>query len=439
MRAASLLLLSLALALGCGDDDDTGVTPMDAGTDAGPSGPSLRDEATPVVFSEVYSAVSYTEGGFDREYLPIDLAVHPDGELWVVQRMERDPAFDDDTECTTAGLSGAPNDCVSQQGTTVGISDPAADEPATAENGRASLVMDANAWHFMRRPAAIAFGAEELVLHPDDPGAEGADLTEPITYVDTFATCHEHWTGNTTDQPPFIGPTLWTADPEVYNGMNGSFEWSNGSHLDMVHGTQYCMGIAYERENIYWVHNGAGGVIDRYDFGAPHHAGHHDHEDANVERYLMPVGDELVRVPNVPSNMLIDGETLWIADTGNGRVLRFDLSSPVVRFGTFTTSDGYPGESFEGLTYGAVLDAPTLEAEWGGPALPSGLAMLPDGTMVVASHDTGHLTLFDADGTVVRTIDTGLGAGLGGVTVLGGDVYFVQMTERRVYRVDLVE
>ncbi len=433
-----LLLSSLLLALACGDDDGASDTDLGmVGMDAGPPGPSLRD--SPVSFATVYEATRYTQLGYDRAYLPMDVAAHPNGQLWVVQQMERDGSFDEDNECTQRGLSGDPDDCVSLQGTTVAITDPAAAEPATEANGRVRIVMDANAWHFMRRPAAIAFGATELTLDPSDPGAAETGITEPLVLRDTFATCHEHWTGNPTDMPPFIGPTLWTSDPTIYDGTNGSFSWSNGSHLDMVHATQYCMGIAYESENVYWTFNGQYGLIDRYDFGAPHHPGHYDHDDGEVTRYLLPEGDEMSRVENVPSNMVIADRQLWIADTGNGRVLRFDLDSPATRFGTFTSYEGYAGDTMEGMGYTTVLDRTALEAEWGGTAEPSGLAVLADGSVLVANHATGHLTLIEADGTIVRTIDTEMGAGIGGLTTVGENVYFVQMDQRRIVRIDLVE
>lgn len=404
--------------------------------------PSMSTLATgaPVTFATVYDAVSYQAGrGVTRPWLPVDLAVHPDGELWVVQRMERDPEFDEETECTMRGLAGQPNDCVSLQGSTVAIIEPAALEPARADNGRARLVVDANSWHFMRRPSAIAFGHPDLPFDIDDPGAMEAGLTEPRTYANTFATCHEHWTGNTTDDSPFIGPTLWTADPAIYNGENGMFTWSNGSHLDMVHATQYCMGIAYERDNVYWTFNGALGSLDRYDFVAPHHAGHYDHNDGVVTRFLLREGDDLLRLPFVPSNMVIDGSSLFVADTGNGRVLRFDISSPVTEFATFTTYEGLAATMMESIAYSVVADAAALGATWNtaGPE-PSGLALLDAETLVVADHATGQVTLLALDGAPIRTLDTGTGPGLGGLTVLDGRVYFVQMEERRVYRIDVM-
>jgi len=431
VKSISIALVSLAL-VACGD----GMAMPDP--DAGPPPANTLRDGAEAQYAPVYEAVSYTAGGWDREWLPKDLAVHPGGQLWLVQQMERDPDFDDDTECTQRGLSGAPNDCVSQQGSTVAILDPGAAELATAENGRANVVVDANSWHFMRRPSSIAFGAAETTLNPDDPGAEGAGLTEPVTFTNTFATCHEHWTGNPTDMPAFIGPTLWTADPAIYNGENGMFDWSNGSHLDMVHATQYCMGIAHERDNVYWTFNGAEGTLDLYDFGKPHFQGHHDHSDGDVTRFYMPEGEELSRMPYVPSNMVLVGNHLYLADTGNGRVLRFDIDSEVSEEFSFRTFENLPATGMVGIAYEVLLDAETLGAEWGGASQPSGLAMLDDETLAVANHATGHISLFDLDGTPVRTLDTGTGVGLGGMTALDGTLYFVQMSERRVYRIDVI-
>ena len=426
--SSSLLVVGLA---GCGEPTMMMPPPVEPPL-------TLRDGA-PVTFVPIYDAVSYEAGGVTREWLPVDVTAHPDGEIWLVQRMERDPDFDDETECTTRGIeAGAPNDCVSLQGSTVAVLDPTFMEPATEENARAWLVVDANSWHFMRRPSSIAFGNPRLPFEPTDPGASEAGVTDPRFYTNTFATCHEHATGNNTDGGAFIGPTLWTADSTIYNGDNGEFEWSNGSHLDMLHATQYCMGIAYERDNVYWTFNGDEGTLDRYDFVAPHYTGHYDHNDGIVTRYVLGDGDSLRRLPYVPSNMVISGSSLFIADTGNGRVLRVDLESSFTERGRFNTYEGIPATIMENVGYEVLADATELGAEWGvGTPEPSGLALLDDETLVVADHASGNVTLLALDGAPVRTIDTGTGAGLGGLTVLDGRIYFVQMTERRLYRIDV--
>jgi len=425
--------VSLVLFAACSDT----ATPMST-PDAGPPPPPTLRTGAAVAFVPVYDAVTYEEREVRRDWLPVDLAVHPAGELWVVQRMTRDPNFDDETECTQRGLEGSPNDCISLQGSTVALREPASAEPATGANGRANLVVDANAWHFMRRPSSIAFGAAELRVEPGTPGADGTLITEAVLYANTFATCHEHQTANPTDQSPFIGPTLWTSDPTIYNGENGSFEWSNGSHLDMVHATPYCMGIAYEGGNAYWSFNGAAGTLDRYDFGSPHFTGHYDHGDGAVTRMILGEEESVLRLPYVPSNLEMFGTDLYVADTGNGRLLRIDTASIPTETGSFSTFEGLPATLARGMAWEVVADAALLREQWGGASEPSGLAFLDAETLVVANHATGHLTLLELDGTPIRTIDTGTGPGLGGLATIDGTLYFVQMNERRVYRMDLL-
>lgn len=447
MHRRPTALLPLLLALGCADP-----APM-VEPDAGPplDPPTLETDAV-VTFATVYESGPFVpyEGAEARDFIPMDLSVSPAGELWVVQRVRRDDRFDDETECASSSQFGQPNDCPYLTGGTVAITDPGAAEAASEANGRAEVVVDHNAWHFMRRPSAIAFGAAQVRIEPGDLGAvDGAGnniIDEPLVLANSFATCHEHATGNFTDQPAFIGPTLWTADPEFYNGENTSYTWTggappNGSHLDMVHATQYCMGIAYGGESewgsIYWVFNGQEGTIDRYDFGSPHVPGHYNHDDGYVKRYVF--GDALARLPNVPSNLEVAGDALFIADTGNGRVVRLDSTNEGTITATFRTFDSLVGDVVEDVPLTEVIGASALEAEWGARVEPSGLAMLDEDTLVVASHASGHLTLMSTEGEVVRTIDTGTGEGLGGVTVMDGVIYFVQMRERRVYRVDVDE
>jgi hypothetical protein len=158
-----------------------------------------------------------------------------------------------------------------------------------------------------------------------------------------------------------------------------------------------------------------------------------------VTRYLLAEGDSLARVPFVPSNMVIEGSSLFVADTGHGRVLRFDLASAATELITFETHEGLPATMMENLAYEVIADASALSAAWStSTPQPSGLALLDAETIVVADHATGQISLLSLDGMPIRTLDTGTGPGLGGLTVLEGRVYFVQMTERRVYRIDVM-
>lgn len=451
MRIANILI-ALALSstiLACSADDRPAV-----GTDGGTEPPA--DSAVPlpplkadgvVTASAIYEAEDFRDprnSRVEREWVPVDLSVGPWGELWAIQRVTRrtDIAFDDTTECTERGAYSNDyddDDCTSLYGSTVSIADPANAEPASADNGRAIVVSDYNSAHFMRRPSGIAFGAPETTLNPG-PGSMTMDgeqlLSEPISYIFPFANCSDHMTGNLTDGAPFNGPSLWTADPSIYNGDNGTEAWSNGSHLDMVHGTSYCTGIAWERDNVFWAINGAADSFDRYDFAEPHLAGHYYHEDATITRYQW-AGDGPVRVADVPSNAVVSNGVLYVADSGNGRVISMDLDATGTPAGTFFSYEGLESDRIADAPLATVIDEAALAAAWGGAAVPSGLAVLDDETLVVGNNATGHISLLGMDGSIIRTIDTGLGAGTGGLTVFNGVIYFVHMTERRIYRLDV--
>jgi hypothetical protein len=393
----------------------------------------------------VYEAV-YASGPMlpaSREWLPWDLSVSPKGDLWVVQRMPRHPDFDDTTECPSTAGGGTPHDCGGLQGSTVSIQNPASAEPASEENGRARLVVDANSWHFMRRPSGIAFGAEEIWIDPEDPGAYDPDsgqpvIDEPTAYTDTFATCSEHFTGNYTDAPAYNGPSLWSGDPAIYTGFNGPYSWSNGSHLDMLHGTGYCMGIAWDEENRYWLFNGELGTLDHYDFVAPHVPGHYYHGDAVVTRIDFGA-DPLARRVDVPSNMATLGGGLYIADSGNARVVRFDTEATGTVIDSFSTADPIAGDVIGGIPLESVLSAGDLAEAWGADPAPSGLAVLDEGHLVIGDATSGKISVVTLEGEILRTLDLGLGGGLGGLTVIDGTVYLAHGVLRRVYRLDVAE
>lgn len=456
-----ITLLSLILAMACGDDStlpiadvgsfDAGasdggpdVGSFDGGTDAGPSG--IRGGE--LSFTPIYAAGEANDrnAGEMRPWIPVDLDEGTDGELWVIHRMDREEEFTDAEECTQRGIStrGSDDDnCFGLQGGTASIANPSAPEMATVANNRVNFVVDQNSFHFMRRPSAIAFGMAEDILEPGDPGTldmEGNPLiTETQVLPHIFATCAEHATGNLTDDPPFIGPSLWTGDREIYVDGEVPYSWSNGTHLDMVHGTQYCMGMAWERDQVFWVLNGSVGSIDRYDFGEPHSPGHFYHEDAIVSRYLPP-RDALGRVADVPSNLEIDGDTLFIADTHNARIVTLSLTEDIAPTRLWRTYENIEGDIIDDPTLTELITSAELLAEWGADAQPSGLATVDADTLVIADHNSGQISVIDRNtGEIVRTVDTELGAGIGGMTAMQGSIYFAHMTTRQVYRIDIAE
>jgi hypothetical protein len=382
-----LLGLPLAITLGCSSSpSDPAPKPQ---PEPSPVVPQLGDGSA--VLTPIY------EAGSGREATALAFNPARPDELWVLLREPYEGL-----PCTQKEKQG----CAALGGRVAIVRGAGGSEP-TAE-----LKTDPNAWHFMRRPIALAFGAGE-----------------------TFATCGEFWTANFEDgAAEYIGPTLWSSDPEIFARsqpppQDGSFE-PNGSHLDMLHETPFCMGIAHERDNVYWTFNGKLGAIDRYDFKQPHPPGADDHSDGELLRW---VEGELLRVDDTPSHMAYDPDSarLLVADSGNGRVVALD------------TTSGTPGEELP--TYDAIavhqrIDGASLTelVPPGVVGLPSGLA-LAGGTLFVGDRATGILHAFDLQGALLGSLDTGVGPDtLAGITVGPDDrLYFVDQYAGRVVRIDV--
>lgn len=160
--------------------------------------------------------------------------------------------------------------------------------------------IDGNAWHFMSLSTAIAFSPEN----------------------ENFGTSPGVYDANHNGGAPFTGPALWSSDMSIYARPSGG----NGSHLDMLHESPYCMGIAHEKDNIFWVFDGDASQIVKYDFKSDHGPGNANHDDGEVDRYI---GISVTRKIGVPSHMVIDKSTGWlyIADTGGKRILRMKINS----------------------------------------------------------------------------------------------------------------
>jgi hypothetical protein len=219
---------------------------------------------------------------------------------------------------------------------------------------------------------------------------------------------------------------LW--DPALFGEPAGPGQ--NGLHLDMLHDTPFCMGIAHEVDNVYWTFNGDVGAIDRYDFKMPHQPGGEDHSDGELLRY---VEGALQRVPRVPSHLDYDETSGWlyIADTGHGRVVRL------------ATASGSLGEelfSYDPIAVHNRMDGATLEevVPAGMLARPSGLT-LHRGIVFVGDNASGTIYAFTTDGRLARSLDTGLAAGeLGGVAIgPEGQAFFANLVTSEVTRIDL--
>jgi hypothetical protein len=312
------------------------------------------------------------------------------GELWVALRQ-----FPSGKPCTLDIDTG----CSALRGMMGVVSD------ATGAAPRSVIKEDGNSWHFMRRPTAIAWGDDAL-----------------------FSACGEGHTDNyEDDSTPYAGPALWSSDPSIFGVEPASDQ--NGTHIDMLHETPYCMGMAHESSNAFWAFNGDVGALDRVDFHAPHRVGGDDHSDGEVHRYIT---GQLKREPEVPSQLAYDGQqhVIYVADTGNGRVLRVDPSRATPGADIDTYEMLFASGEMDGAEVSVLVDSSVLQK-------PSGLA-LSDDALYVSDNTSSLIYQLDLKGKPQKIWDTGLPSGsLAGIAVgPDGKLYVADLLGGTVQRVE---
>lgn len=327
-------------------------------------------------------------GSQDRE--ATDLGFNPvrPNELWVVLR-----EFASDAPCTESVPQGCP-----ALESRIGLYEDAVSEPDSVKTRQ-----DQNAWHFMRRATSIAFGED-----------------------DTFATVAEYRTGNYDDDPvDYIGPSWWSSDPEIFAKPSGL----NGSHIDMLHASPFAMGVAFEVGTTYWVFNGDARSIDKYVFNDPHVPGGDDHSDGEIYRY---VRGDIKRSEGIPSHMVFDArdKSLYICDTGNGRIAKLDTGSGVT---------GADFEMYDPLDVHVLMKDATLTdvVPPGKLEAPSGIELAGD-ALFITDNATSKIHAFDLEGNELAIFDTKLPPKTLSGIALGPDdkLYFTDMLTGLVRRID---
>lgn len=378
MRHLSLASIAL-LTVACKGDKDTG-----------------DEAAVPAFGNGKLGSVTVTVIGTEEDGLntPRDLEFNPDipDELWVVNR----------TDDSTSIFRDVDGDLWSEH------------------------IIDPFALHFMEEVSSIAFGGVTW---------EGSDYR-------TFGTCQE--SENTYNDlqrgNDFMGPSLWTADPEYYGQTNPeAVEYLTelfgqyadlGSHLDMLHESPLCMGMAWDYDNVYWVFDGNDGTIVRYDFVEDHGIGYDDHSDGIISRY---VDAEVSRVPDVPSHLILDQDSglLYIADTGNNRITVLDTATGEEGRGLREKEPGTDHHEWEGADYSTLIDGSAVD----GMDLPSGIALVED-TLLITDNQNSIIFAFDLDGNLIAQLDTGLdGGALMGIEARGlDDIWITDAINDQVYR-----
>ena len=362
----SVILLSFFVVACGGGTDDTG------------------DSASAVAVPEFGADLNpqYTVVGTQSDGLatPRDLGFHPRrNEVWVVNRL-------------TDGV--------------VIYSDPGTPEQLADEQ------IDSYANHFMEEVSSMAWGDTS----DDDPNEEA------------FGSCQE--SRNTYDGQgipnDFMGPTLWPGDRSVFAKANQNSRVKLGSHLDMLHASPMCMGIAHDSGNAYWVFDGRNGHLVYYDYQADHGPGGDFHGDGIIRRYS---DVELNRKKDIPGHLQLDKETglLYIADTGTGRVLEVDTATGSVTGNIPQTME--PLEEYsrvEGTEFRALVE---------GLDRPSGLVLHGD-TLFVGEYGTAQIIAFNLDGEELGRIQTTADSLFGLEVGPDGHLWYVDGEANELVRVD---
>lgn len=307
--------------------------------------PNIIDEylTTTPIFTPMNSTADNLNKPTDLDFFPI-LAKN---ELWVInQRIESDG------------------------GSTTTFYD-------AGESNQTSLHrVDGNAWHFMSLPTGIAFG-------------------ENGNFANSAGVQDANHNGGT-----FTGPALWSSDPDIYAQPSGG----NGSHLDMLHGSPFSMGIAHEVDNVYWVFDGWNSEIVRYDFAEDHGPGNDDHSDAIVRRYK---DFTVQRDGDIPSHLVLDKSTGWlyIVDNGNDRVLRLNINS------------GNIGGTLPLINEPLAEHSSVVNTEWeviidSGLERPCGIEIM-ENRLMVSDYQTGDIVIYDMDNNFdelgrIETLEQGI-------------------------------
>lgn len=234
---------------------------------------------------------------------------------------------------------------------------------------------DGNSWHFMSLPTGIAF-------------------SDNFNFATSTGIKDANHNGGT-----FTGPALWSSDPAIYAQPSGG----NGSHLDMLHGSPYCMGIASESANAFWVFDGWNETIVRYDFQKDHGPGNDDHADGLVRRYIEI---EVKRDGNVPSHLVLDKSTGWLyaVDIGNNRVIRLDIHSGSVVNSLPLINEPLEEHSQMGnVTWEVIIDS--LDR-------PCGIELIGN-RLLVGEYTSGEIIVYDIENNFdelgrIATGETGL-------------------------------
>ena len=256
---------------------------------------------------------------------------------------------------------------------------------------------DGNAWHFMAYPTSLSF-------------SETGDWATSSGILDA------NRRGGT-----FTGPSLWSGDLNVYAKPSGG----NGSHLDMLHGSPYSMGITTEQANAYWVFDGYNQHIARYDFSGDHGPGNADHDDGRIQRFANVT---VKRNGTIPSHMVMDEERdfLYAVDGGNNRVLKIDVNTATKIKNLPLTNEVLADHSEWNVSFDVLAEDEFFNY--------CGIA-INGNRLFVGDYDNGNIRCIDlTTNQEIGRIETGI-SGMTGLAIYNNQLFFVSYTKSALYKI----
>ncbi len=278
---------------------------------------------------------------------------------------------------------------------------------------------DYAAGHFMWRTMAIDFGTNGTFGTAQN-GEPTTDFTVPLV--------------------EFMGVTLWAADTAIFARRNqgpfGQVQERLASHLDMLHQSPYTMGIAHEKDNVYWTNDNMYNDICRYDFANPHEIGGTDHRDGIIKRYSEIKLKK--REHNLPSHLVLDKNTDWLYYIDGSSIYRLNTQSGTVKR-TLQVQPPRDENLQEFVEMTGVKYEPFITT---GLKKPVGMALY-NNLFAISDRDDGNIYMYqiyeNEKPKLLKTIITGA-EGIAGIEFdRFGNIYFVDQISSELKKVEITD
>jgi hypothetical protein len=200
----------------------------------------------------------------------------------------------------------------------------------------------------------------------------------------------------------------------------------------MLHESPYSMGIAFEKNNMFWVYDDFSNDIVMYDFGEDHGPGNDDHDDGRVRRFqgmgLSAINHTIV------NHLVLDNDKKWLyfVDGGNQRVLRLDITSGA----TNGAPSWGPQETL--AEYLKMIGFVWEEVITTGLVQPAGIDIIDD-KLVVTDHSNGDIVFYDLNtipALEIGRIQTNEPGIMGTVIGPNGKLWYANATLNKVVKIE---